>query len=227
MIDVQNSKSKKEWAGDSLLKELLGNDSNYNLMRTLKIFDAQFSKVSLEKVLILSLANQNATSYAWKKMGRDTQNQVDPSNATTIFLEGLPSGEKGYFSMSLSNFLFNNEEAKRKLNFSKLRLLKIFNALKKTINNYSLEKLKKEKDFFVKLTTPKKLNNIIENIDSLMDDVNKLQKDEFIIRLSWGSGWEGMTGVVVCQKNGWINLDLNLAVEWVNRVLQFFLKRAG
>jgi len=191
IISAQNV--GKEWAAEALIKEIFGLDSNHNLMRALQVFDAQFSEVSLEKVLILSLANLDSTSYAWKKMGQDVQNQTDPSRATSIFIEALPADAEGNFSLSLNSFLFNNEEAKRLLKFSEPALESI-NELVKSINNYSLEKLNKEKAFFVNLTSPTKLDSIIANIDFLIDNLTKLQKDEFIIRLSWGSGWEGMTG---------------------------------
>lgn len=189
----QVNSTKKEWASEPIVKKLLGDSSNENLMRALEIFDAEFNEVSLEKVLILSLCNDEATAYKWKRMGRDAVNQDDPSKATIIFVEALPIGAKGYSSISLSNFLFNNPEAKQQLKFSEPSLSD-FESFVKTINNYSLEKLNEEKTFFQKLNSSKKLNELLKNIDTLITETSKLQKDEVILRLSWGSGWKGMTG---------------------------------
>ena len=189
----QVNSTKKEWASEPIVKKLLGDSSNENLMRALEIFDAEFNEVSLEKVLILSLSNNEATAYKWKKMGQEAMNQDDPSRATSIFVEALPIGAKGYSSISLSKFLFNNPEAKQQLKFSEPSLSSI-ESFVKTINNYSLEKLNKEKAFFQKLNSSKKLNELLKNIDTLITETSKLQKDEIILRLSWGSGWKGMTG---------------------------------
>ena len=189
----QVNSTKKEWASEPIVKELLGDSSNENLMRTLEIFDAEFNEVSLEKVLILSLSDNEATAYKWKRMGRDADNQDDPSKATNIFVEALPIGAKGYSSISLSNFLFNNPEAKESLKFSDSSLSNLNNLIA-AINEYSLEKLKNEKSFFEKLNANKKLSNVIKNIDWLIEQIEKLQKDEFLLRISWGSGWKGMTG---------------------------------
>ena len=38
------------------------------------------------------------------------------------------------------------------------------------------------------------LSSLIANIDSIIEKIKKLQKNEFILRLSWRSGWKSMTG---------------------------------
>ncbi len=192
---------KKEWASKPIVEELLGKDSNVNLMRVLEVFDAEFEEVSLEKVLILSLSNSEANAYKWKKMGRDAINQDDPLKATSIFVEALPIGVKGNSSISLSSFLFNNQKAKEQLKFSESSLSNIDSFIK-TINAYSLEKLNNEMLFFQKLNSSKKLNELLKNIDSLISETDKLKKDEMILRLSWGSGWLGMTGGYL--DDGWL-----------------------
>jgi CRISPR-associated protein Csm5 len=207
------SHTKKERASEEALKEIFGDDSNNNLMRALEIFDAEYEDVTLEKVLILSLSNNGATSYKWKKMGRDASNQDDPKNATPIFVEALPIGSRGYSSISLNNFLFNNPTAQSELKFSETSLSNI-NSLISTINKYSIEKLNSEKEFFQKLNSSKKLDELIKNIESLIADHNKLKSDGFIMRLSWGSGWIGMTGdfiddLMKDQNQKWIDFFRN------------------
>lgn len=194
--------NKKEFASEPVLKILFGDTSNENLMRTLEIFDAQFEDVDLTKVLILSLTNDHVTSYGWKQLWGSRNNVPDPRNASQIFVEALPIGAKGYSSISLSNFLFNDPTAKGTLKFSETSLSNIEEFIK-TINSYSLEKLNDEKTFFQKLNSSKKLNGVIKNIDELITEVNKLQKDEIILRISWGSGWKGMTGDYIDQS--WLN----------------------
>jgi CRISPR-associated protein Csm5 len=184
---------RREWASEPIVKDIFGNDSNHNLMRVLEIFDAEFEDVNLEKVLILSLTNEEGTSYGWKLMIKPPINVNDPERATWIFVEVLPIGSKGYSSISLSNFLLNNQIARNELKFNEPSLSDL-RTLASTINEYSRNKLELEKQFFEKLSKPKKLSDLINNIDGLLKQFKDLTQDEFIMRISWGAGWKGMTG---------------------------------
>ncbi|NWF51096.1 MAG: hypothetical protein HXY49_11215 [Ignavibacteriaceae bacterium] len=206
--------TKKERASEEALKEIFGDDSNNNLMRALEIFDTEFEDVDLLKVLILSLTNDQGTSFGWKQMSRPPKNVDNPKYATSIFVEALPIGSKGYSSISLSNFLFNNPTAKRELKFSENSLSNI-NSLISTINNYSIEKLNCEKKFFENHNSSKKLNELIKHIELLIAEHSKLKNDEFIMRLSWGSGWKGMTGDFIND------LDKDEKTKWI----EFFRKK--
>jgi CRISPR-associated protein Csm5 len=200
------SNTKKEWAANPIVEYLLGKSSNENLMRTLEIFDSDFENVELEKIFILTLRNQNGSSYGWKKMGRDVPSQDDPKNATPIFAETLPTGSIGYFSISLNTFLMEDTSAQSTLHFNEQALKDIQN-LRIAINGFSVKKLEKEKEFYEKLTSPKKLNSVLKEIDNLLSKINNLNKDEFILRISWGSGWKGMTGDYLDEE--WINIFRN------------------
>jgi len=184
---------RREWASEPIVKDIFGNDSNHNLMRVLEIFDAEFEDVNLEKVLILSLTNEEGTSYGWKLMIKPPINVNNPEEATWIFVEALPIGSKGYSSISLSNFLLNNQIARNELKFNEPSLSDL-RTLASTINEYSRNKLELEKQFFEKLSKPKKLSDLINNIDGLLKQLKDLTQDEFIMRISWGVGWKGMTG---------------------------------
>lgn len=193
--------NKKEWASELIIKELLGDNSNENLMRVLEIFDTEFEELELEKVLILSLTNEAGTSYGWKQLW-NRQNTPNPNQASQIIAETLPVGIKGYTSISLSNFLFEDPIAQSTLRFSEDALQDIQNLIA-VINKYSKLKLEKEKQFFEKLNSPKKLNLVIKEIDNLLNKIENLSKNEFIMRISWGSGWKGMTGDYL--DDNWLN----------------------
>ncbi len=197
------SNPKKEWAANPVVEHLFGKSSNENLMRVLEIFDSDFEKVELEKILILTLRNQNGSAYGWKKMGRDVPSQDDPRNATPIFAETLPTGSFGYFSILLNKFLFQDSSAQSTLHFNEEVLSDIQN-LRIVINDYSTKKLKREREFFDTLKSPKPLKSVINEIDNLLDKIKNLSSDEFIMRLSWGSGGKGMTGDYLDQN--WLNI---------------------
>jgi len=161
-------------------------------MRVLEIFDAEFDTLDLEKILILSLTNDSGTSYGWKQLW-NRQNTADPNRASQVFCEILPVGVKSYFSFSLHNFLINDPTANSTLRFNEVALSDT-KKLIEIVNSYSKQKLEKEKEFFERLTNPKKLTTVIKEIEKLIDKINKLSDNEFILRISWGSGWKGMTG---------------------------------
>jgi len=202
---VSNSKSKKEFASEPILKELFGNDSNHNLMRVLEIFDVEFNELDLSKVLILSLTDQNGTSYGWKQLSK-RQNTDDPESASQIICETLLVGSKGYFSISLNKFLFENPEAKNELKFNE-ETLKDFKNLVKVINDYSKQKLEEEIKFFENLTSPKKLQTLVIELNKILKTFNNLSNEEFVLRISWGSGWKGMTGDYLDNK--WLSFFRN------------------
>jgi len=196
---------KKEWASEPVVKKLLGDDSNKNLMRVLEVFDAEFENIELEKILILSLTNANGSSFGWKQLW-NRQNTPDIDRASQIITESLPIGSKGLFSLSLSNFLFYDSNAQSTLHFNEQALTDIQN-LRMAINDYAVIKLKKEKEFYEKLTSPKKLTSVLKEIDNLLSKIYNLNKDEIILRISWGSGWKGMTGDFLNEE--WINILRN------------------
>jgi CRISPR-associated protein Csm5 len=142
--------------------------------------------------LILSLTDQNGTSYGWKQLW-NRQNTNNPKFASQIICETLPVGSKGYFSISLNKFLLENPEAKNELKFNE-ETLKDFKNLVKVINDYSKQKLEEEIKFFESLTSPKKLQTLVIELNKILKALNNLSDEEFILRISWGSGWKGMTG---------------------------------
>lgn len=200
--------NRKEWASEPIVKQLLGENSNNNLMRVLEVFDAEFEALELGRIFVLTLSSKDGSSFGWKKMGKDKKThlpyppQIDHNNASPIFAETLPINSNGYFSIALHSFLFNNSTAASTLRFNENSLNDIYSLIS-TINLYSKQKLEKEKDFFSKLQIPKKLNSVINEIDKLLNKIKNLSKDEFILRISWGSGWKGMTGDYL--DDNWLN----------------------
>ena len=194
LSQINKSPSKKESAAEILMKDLLGIDPNHNLMRMIQVFDIHFPSVELSKVVILSLTSTNGTSYGWKKMGQGNPNVTLNQNPTSLIVESLPAGEKSNFSIHIDDFLSQNEVAKDSLHFDKVNL----GGLCKFINDYSRSKLNEEKSFFSRLKSPQILLEVIKELENLIANIPKInspaEKTEFVIRMSWGIGWKGMTG---------------------------------
>lgn len=175
---VSNDKKvRTEWASEPLLKEVFGEKSNFNTMRLIVPSDMHFSQdvVEVSEVKILSLSSHEATSFNYKN--------------SSLYPEHLKIGAKANFSIRIDEFLFKNPTAKRKLKFEALSLSDII----KTVNEQSKAHLEKEIAFFEKCGKDS-LKDVIGFNKALLAAVNSVSNDEFILRLSWGSGWKSMTG---------------------------------
>jgi len=194
LSEVQSARSRKELAAESLTKVLIGKNPNHNMMRVLQVYDINFSSLDLAKVFLLSLTNSDCSAYGWKKFAKGMPNVSLKENPTPLIVESLPIGSKGEFSIHIDDFLQNNAEAKATLKLVAVNL----ESLSVLINTYSRNALLKEKVFFSKLNTTHTLNDVLKEIENLFATIPKEgsaeEKTEFVIRMSWGSGWKGMTG---------------------------------
>lgn len=182
---VNNSNVKKEWASEPLLEKAFGGSSNYNKMRLLVPSDIHFAQdmVEVSEVKILSLSSPEATSFNYKNF--------------SLYPEHLKIGAKGNFTIRIDDFLFKNATAKRELKFDELKISDIANL----VNAQSKAHLEKEIAFFEKCGK-QTLKDVIEFNKALLEAIPK-NDTEFILRLSWGSGWKGMTGDYL--DSNWLN----------------------
>jgi len=202
--EVNQVRSQKEWAADSLIKVLIGKNPNHNMMRMIQVFDINFSTLELSKVLLLSLTNADCSTFGWKKLAQGMPNVSLKEDPTPLIVESLPIGAKSDFSLHIDDFLVKNDVAKNTLKFVVFNLA----GLSSLINTYSRNALLKEKEFFSKLNTARTLNNVLKEIENVFANIPKEgsaeEKTEFVIRMSWGSGWKGMTGDFLETK--WIDI---------------------
>lgn len=99
-------------------------------------------------------------------------------------------GSKANFTIRLDDFLFTNSVAKTELQFNQFTT----NDLAKKINIYSKTKIQNEIKFIDKINSNNKLDILKKNLEEMESKISIDNTNEFIIRLSWGSGWKGMTG---------------------------------
>lgn len=175
-IVKEKEKAKSQWASTPILNKCFGEDPNHNFMRLLTVSDVYFSQnaVEVSEVKILSLSNKEATSFNYKNF--------------SLYPEHLKIGAKGNFTIKIDKFLLENEQAKQQLKFPKLTIENIAEL----INAQSKRHLEKEIAFFKKCGKDS-LKNVIEFNEFLLANIPE-SNTEFVLRLSWGSGWKGMTG---------------------------------
>lgn len=171
-----NSRVSPQWASASLLDEAFGKDPNHNLMRMIIPSDIHFSQdlVEVSEVKILTLSDGEGRQFSYKNF--------------SLYPEHLKIGAKTNFSIRIDEFLFKNPQAKKELNFQPLLLSEIA----KRVNAQSKRHLEGEIAFFEKCGKDS-LKEVIEFNKALLADIPE-NDNGFILRLSWGSGWKGMTG---------------------------------
>lgn len=185
-------------AGEKILENLFGDRPNHNLFKTISIFDSHFSEedIDLFVIYILSLSNRDGSSFLWKKMGRDSHNQDNPSNATPLIVEMLKPGSKANFRFKVDSFYFDNEDANRRLKINGIKSAEMIGI----INNYSLMQLESELTFFKKFKNKDYFKNIIEDFEKLKEELKNIKEGQAIMRMSWGVSWKFMTGGFITQE---------------------------
>jgi CRISPR-associated protein Csm5 len=185
-----NGNNQGQWVDQKIVEKVFGKDPNHNLLRVLSCNDAHFEEndVDLVKVKVLKATSDAATDWTWKQIGRDRPSDME------IYAEMIAMGVETDMSLRLDKFLFENKDAKQELNFSSLS----FEYLFKTINTFSRNVLTKQIAFFKKIDSGRKgLEKIIsecEDILSMIPEAGEQHHTSCILRLSWGVGWQSMTG---------------------------------
>lgn len=191
---ILNTEIKKPQDADKYLDiEIFGKDPNYDLMRVLQVSDAEFSAndLTLIETKVLNLKSEN--TYGWKNLNpRDSKTYQNLRDGTSVYVEGLRENSKSELRIKIDDFLLNNEKTKC-LHFNEDKYY--FDKLAKIINNYSKKFIKKEIEFFETI-------NMIEMKNFYHTLLDKIPKDEksFLLHMSWGSGWKGMTGDYLEEK---------------------------
>lgn len=179
---VRNNRNPK-WASQDILKNLLGQNPNKDIMRTIRVFDAHFTEddIGLLETKIFSLTNYGG--WTWKKT---------KYGEMKVFGEILKPGSKSQVTLSLDQFLLKNPIAKRKLHFSG-KIPDDFEKLSSLINNHSRIAIESEVEFYQKYEKGRELDRFFIEYEKVLSEIPE-NGSGFVIRLGWGSGWKSMTG---------------------------------
>ena len=164
----------KKRVDDEIEKEVFGKEPMYDILRVLRISDTE--TVSVERLRIEEVRTLTTTvnGHKWKKF--------------YTFIEALKPGTKFNFDVRIDEFLLTGD-AVRALKFEDKR--EYVKELPKICNEFAHDLIKYEIEFFRRYNTRRELDGILEFYEGLMGEVRR--EDAFLLRLSWGSGWQGMT----------------------------------
>ncbi len=196
MIDKGFSQSEKEiFYNDSesknnkLEEKIFGSDPQKDIMKSFSISDGYF-EVSHLCLADIKIANVCNSKIKWRSLSYKKENKDDPKESKGLYIEALSKGSKAEFTLTWSEFLLSDlswSESQIQNNDS---LINNFEKLKWALNRHSLRIIENEMDFFKKYDLPETYNFY----QNLKEEINNNENTAYI-RLAWGSGWTGMTGL--------------------------------
>lgn len=168
------------------------NDANRDLMRVLHVSDAHFDAADLELADTRVFNLTSETTAGWKEMNSPRQHE-DYRKATQLAVEALRLGAVAEVILTIDDFLLQHDKAQHEARFRDYAALFEGTALPVLCNEYAARQIARQLKFFEKY----KLSGLVKFYEELETLRLSLPPSDFLIRLSWGSGWQGMTGELV------------------------------
>jgi CRISPR/Cas system CSM-associated protein Csm5 (group 7 of RAMP superfamily) len=182
----------REFSG--AVKSLGGKDPYHMFIRPLQISDSigiePKGAMNCEEIKFFNLQRENKPG--WKDFGtRQTKDRFQET--TGLFVECLKPGIKLCLQSRLDPFL-NSAPIKQVAKIIECTGLSEFHTLTQTINTHSLHLATRERTFFSEYRT--ETASVVNFYDNLIHQIESAGPDSetSFLRLSWGSGWRGMTG---------------------------------
>lgn len=161
--------------------------SNHNLMRVFHVADAYFNEndVEFSDVRVFNLSNE--TNGGWKNFP-ENKNEKDYQKATQLATEILRIGAYASLDFQFDDFLLESDYANKDANFSGYR--DTINTLPELCNQYARYQIDLQRMFAKKY----QINELLSYYSDLKHLLENLPSGDFLLRMGWGSGWQGMTG---------------------------------
>ncbi|WP_045217326.1 type III-A CRISPR-associated RAMP protein Csm5 [Desulfonatronovibrio magnus] len=186
--------SNKRWA-DKYLNELAGGSPHNDFLRGYNVSDSLSININEAEIMAREIKYFNLQSPAkagWKNFSFHKKTVNSFKDAIGVYVETLEAGTTITACLSMDGLLADNELRKkaRMPSFNpSLDVEKTYSLL----NQHSLRIALSEKEFFEKYSPAGKGTAVF--YQNLCDRIKAMSSDQgFITRISWGSGWKGMTG---------------------------------
>jgi len=166
----EERKPDRKWAASKIERMIFGKDPNHDLMRAFHVADT-------DGIHLKSLKIENIRIFSAKKVGYGYK-------GFDSIVEALNKRTKAHTTIKIDDFLIKNKE---ELKFKEI-MIKYLHNFAKICNEYAKDLIEYEINFFRKYNDGK-LNQIIDFYESLYDELDS----GILLRLSWGTGWHGMT----------------------------------
>lgn len=182
---LRQKRVNQKFVDSKISKDLLGPDAQKNLMRCLSVADCVFpaNTIKLENVVLSRLVTKQQMAV---KFG--------------VVVEKISEGSKGNCQISFDTYLGTKGKE-----YLEGRTAPTLDWLLDAVHRKTQKTIDTELVFFDGVNGEHKqmLKSFYEQLQDKIKDKNK---NEVILQLAWGSGWNGMTGELL-EKN---ELDRNL-----------------
>lgn len=170
---IGNYRIKAKYADDEIDNYIFQGDGGtyFDFLRSLQLSDTEsipVNNLQVSEIGIMTIGRNN--TYSWKNW--------------KIYLESIMRNVIfQYGKISIDNFLLENlfKDYKDLYNVSKI------------CNFFADILIDEELKFLNYYNFQNELNNVINFYNNLKTEIKDLNDNEFFLRLSWGSGWDGMT----------------------------------
>lgn len=179
---------KDKFASQKVVQAYFGKNPNYDILRCLHVGDAHFSVDDLACKDVRWFNLQSSGRPGWKDMQK--RRTVTRYNVDGVHVEALRPRTSSSVVIKWDRFL-NKSRVKEILHFEeKTTLFSSTISLANTMNDHAKRQLEDEKQFFAKY----KLKQLVVQHQALKDMLSGLHDGAFLMQMAWGSGWKGMTG---------------------------------
>ena len=163
----------KRWVDNGIEELVFGKDPTQDILKALQVSDTtaiDIEGLRIEEVRTLTTTPQG---HNWKGF--------------YTFVEALKLKTKMNFEMEIKEFFFTREVAKELHFENKLDYLR---ELPRICNEFADDLIQNELTFFKRYNTQRELDDILEFYER---EKRRKKDNSFLLHLSWGSGWHGMT----------------------------------
>lgn len=201
-------KEKPDQAADGLINQVFNigvgserkdNDSNRNLMRALQVSDSHFNEndLILADIRVMNQMKDNTLKVKFQVYGE----VLEQKSTSTI-------------KLTFDEFLLQCTASEHHMNFSAFSTY--FNDLPKYCNEFALRQIDKQIAFF-----QGKEKFLVDAYRGIKEKIENLPEDDFVLRLSWGAGWQGMTGELFDEETDLDDMRIHFAKKgkWIGKML--------
>ena len=177
-----------------------GKDPHHDFLRPFQISDSHGIEANgalqVEEVKFFNIMHENKPG--WKDFS-SKKTTADFNKSNGVYVETLPSGQMFYVKAGIDQ-LFQKRSIKMVSKLPDCPAIHDFKSFALAINRHSLRIATQEESFFSQYQGMKSgAKAFYTNLCSRITNISK-EPEAFIVRIAWGSGWRGMTGNWIADK---------------------------
>lgn len=176
-LSENDLKKGKKYSDKQLMRLLLGDNSNNDVFRFLKLGDAHFS----DDTIVLNMQSLN-----------EKKQDIISDSSKSQLTECIEEDSEAVFSVKIDEKLLDANIEKQLIK-NDTEFLNYSNLFR-IINQYNKRLIDEEIDNYEELKGNTTVDTYLEKMNDIRDKLHNLDENECILRIGHGSGWIWMTG---------------------------------